>query len=188
MHKYLSAYQWPAPILVQIVLLQSSPLIEGINLPFSERGLELISKCVREELNWEAQYLRPYASIISDVECGIGGLPIPVLDYKKPIEQFLTLKERMEVALLMSDDAEIQCAEIRVIDKCFPSGVWCRFRILHSFFVVVNITKVNTEYNGQIAYYKDKSITILGAAINYRVLWSGYRVRPMEPLYPSTDI
>ena len=52
---------------------------------------------------------------------------------------------------------------------------------------MVNITKVDTEYNGQTAYYKEESITILGAAINHRVLWSGYKVRPMEPLCPSGD-
>ena len=34
-------------ILVRIVLLESSPAIEGIKLPFSERGLELLSDCVR---------------------------------------------------------------------------------------------------------------------------------------------
>ena len=45
--------------------------------------------------------------MISDVDCGIGGPLIPVLDDEKLIEQFLTLKERMEVALLVSDDAGI---------------------------------------------------------------------------------
>ena len=93
------------PILVRIVLLESSPAIEGIKLPFPERRLELLSDCVGEELTWEAKYLRPYASMISDADCGIGGPPIPVLEDSKPIEQFLTLRERMEVALLVSDDA-----------------------------------------------------------------------------------
>ena len=37
------------PILVRIVLLESSPSIEGIRLPFLERGLELLSDCVGEE-------------------------------------------------------------------------------------------------------------------------------------------
>ena len=77
------------PILVRIVLLESSPTIEGIKLPFSERGLELLSDCVGEEFTWEAKYLRPYASMISDVDFGIGGPPIPVLEDSKPIEQFL---------------------------------------------------------------------------------------------------
>ena len=91
-------------ILIRIVLLESSPLIEGIKLPFPKRGLELLCDCIGEELAWEAQYLRPYASMISDDDYDIGGPPIPVLDDEKPIEQFLTLKEWMEVALLESDD------------------------------------------------------------------------------------
>ena len=37
-------------ILVQIVLLESSLSIEGIKLPFPERGLELLNDCIREEL------------------------------------------------------------------------------------------------------------------------------------------
>ena len=73
-------------ILVRIVLLESSPTIEGIKLPFAERGLELLSDCIGEELIWEAQYLRPYASMISDVDCGIGSPLIPLLDDEKSIE------------------------------------------------------------------------------------------------------
>ena len=92
------------PILVRIVLLESSPTIEGIKLPFSERGLELLSNYVGEELTWKAKYLRPYASMVSDGDCGIGGSPIPVVEDSKPIDQFLTLKERMEVVLLVSND------------------------------------------------------------------------------------
>ena len=145
-------------------------LIDGIKLPFPERGLELLSKCIGEELTWEALYVQPYASMISNVDRGTDGPPIPVLDDEKPIEQFFTLKERMEVALLVSDDARIRCAWVGVIDECSPRGVWCRFHVLHSFFVVVNITKVNTEYNGQTAYYKEESITTLGTTINHKVL------------------
>ena len=147
--------------------------------------MELLSDCVGQELTWEAQYLRPYASMISDHDCGIGGPPIPVLDNEKPIEQILTLKERMEVALLVSDDTGSQCAELGVIDKCSPWGIWCGFRVPHSFFVVVNISKVNSECNHHIAYYEEESITTLGTAINRRVLWSEYKVRPTEPLDPS---
>ena len=158
------------PILVRIVLLELSPAIEGIKLPFSERGLELLSNCVGKELTWEAKYLRPYASMISDADCGIGRPPIPVLEDSKPIEQFLTLKERMEVALLVSDDAGMRCAGIGVIDKCSPRGVWCGFLVPHSFFVVVIITKVSTEFQGQNAYCEEESMTTLGAVINRRIL------------------
>ena len=178
----LVAVSCRGPILVRIVLLESSPAIEGIKLPFPEWGLELLGDCVGQELTWEAQYLRPYASTISDDDCGIGGLPILVLDDEKPIEQFLTLKERMEVALLVSDDAGSRCAGLGVIDECSLRGVWCGFRVLYSFFIVVNITKVNFKYNHQTTYYEEESITTLGATINRRVLWSRYKVRPTEPL------
>ena len=97
------------PILVRIVLLESSSAIEVIKLPFPERRLELLSNYVEQELTWEAQYLRPYASTISDDDCGIDGPPIPVLDDEKPNEQFFTLKEWMEVALLVSDDPGSRC-------------------------------------------------------------------------------
>ena len=172
------------PILVRIVLLESSPAIEGIKLPFPERGLELLSDCVGQELTWEAQYLRPYASMISDEDCGIGGPPIPALDDDKPIEDFLTLKERMEVALLVSNDAGCRCAGLRIIEECSPRGVWCGFLVPHNFYIVVNISMVNSECNHHTAYCEEESITTLGAAINCRVLWSGYKVRPTEPLGP----
>ena len=34
------------PILVRIVLLDTSPAIEGTRLPFPERGLELLCDCI----------------------------------------------------------------------------------------------------------------------------------------------
>ena len=49
---------------------------------------------------------------------------------------------------------------------------------------MVNISKVNSECNHHTAYCEEESITTLGAAINRRVLWSGYKVRPTEPLDP----
>ena len=52
---------------------------------------------------------------------------------------------------------------------------------------MVIVTKVSTEFQGQTAYCEKESITTLGARINHRVLWSGYKVRPTEPLYPSCD-
>ena len=42
------------PILVRIILFKSSSTIEGIKLPFPEKGLELLSDCIGEELTWEA--------------------------------------------------------------------------------------------------------------------------------------
>ena len=38
------------PNLVKIVFLDTSPAIEGIRLPFPEKGLELLWDCVGQEL------------------------------------------------------------------------------------------------------------------------------------------
>ena len=91
----------------------------------------------------------------------------------------------MEVALLVSDYVGMRCAGIGVIYKCSPRGVWCGFFVPYSFFVVVTLTKVSTECQGDAAYCEEESMTTLGAAINHRVLWSAYKVRPTEPLCPS---
>ena len=122
--------------------------------------------------------------MISDEDCGIGGPPIPALDDNKPIEDFLTLKERMEVALLVSDDSGCRCAGLGIIEECSPRGVWCGFLVPHSFFIVVNISMVNSECNHHTAYCEEEAITTLGTTTNRRVLWSGYKVRPTEPLGP----
>ena len=82
---------------------------------------------------------------------------------------------------------EYRCAGLGVIDKCSPQGIWFRFCVPHSFFIVVYVTKVNTEHNGQIVYCEEETIKILGVEINHRILWSGYKVRPTEPLCPSYD-
>ena len=128
--------------------------------------------------------------MISDQDCGISRPPILVLDNEKPIEKFLILKKQMEVVLLVFDDVRCRCAGLGIIDECSPRGVWCGFHVPHSFFVVVNISKVNSECNHHTAYCEEESITTLGAAINRRVLWSGYKVKPTEPLGPplSSDV
>ena len=43
---------------------------------------------------------------------------------------------------------------------------------------------VNTDYVDHTAYCEDFEVHKLGAAINHRILWSGYKVRPTEPLIP----
>ena len=64
--------------------------------------------------------MRPYVAIISDDNCGIGSPPILVLDDEKPMEQFFTLMEQMEVILLVFDEAGNGCAGLGVIDECSP--------------------------------------------------------------------
>ena len=108
------------PILVRIVLLDTSSTIQGTRLLFPERGLELLCDCVRQELNWEAQYLQPYIGIESDSNGNVGGPPIVVLPDEKPIDDFLTLEQGIKVALLVCDDAGSRCTKFGIIDECSP--------------------------------------------------------------------
>ena len=41
-------------ILIKLDLLESSPSIQRIKLPFLERRLEFLNECFEEELTWEA--------------------------------------------------------------------------------------------------------------------------------------
>ena len=71
--------------------------------------------------------------------------------------------------------------------ECSSRGVWSGFFVLHNFFVIVNLTRINTEYGAQVVYYKEPFITTLSGAINHNVLWSGYKVRPTNVLCPPKD-
>ena len=117
------------PILDRIVLLDTSSAIESTRLPFPERGLELLCNCIERELIWEAQYLHPYIGMATDSSGDVSGPPISILPDEKPIDDFLTLKQGMKVALLICDDAGSRCARLGVIDKCSPQGVWCGFLV-----------------------------------------------------------
>ena len=117
------------PILVRIVHLDTSPAIQGTRLPFPNRGLELLCDFIGQEFIWEAQYLQPYIRMATDSNGDVSGPPIPILPNKKPIDDFLTLKQGMKVALLICDDAGSRCAELGVIDECSPQGVWCGFLV-----------------------------------------------------------
>ena len=43
------------------------------------------------------------------------------------------------------------------------------------------MTTINTKYK---EYCEEYAVDKLGTTINHRILWSGYKVRPMEPLIP----
>ena len=121
----------------------------------------------------------------SDSDGDVDGPPISILPDEKPIDDFLTLKQGMKVALLVCDDVGSRCAGLGVIDECSPRGIWYGFLVPHIFFVIITVTMVNTEYREQLVYCEESAFDKLGAAINHRILWSGYKVRPTEPLIPS---
>ena len=79
------------PILIRIVLLESSTSIHGIKLPSPEKELEFLCDCIGQEFIREAQYLQPYVATISNDNGDIGGLLIPILADEKSIDNFLTL-------------------------------------------------------------------------------------------------
>ena len=112
----------------------------------------------------------PYIGMATDSSGDVGGPSIPILPDEKPIDDFLTLKQGMKVALLICDDAGSRCAGLGVIDECSPQGVWCGFLVPHSFIVIVTITTVNTDYTEQNAYCEDSEVHKLGAVINHRIL------------------
>ena len=76
----------------------------------------------------------------------VDGPPIPILPDEKPIDDFFTLKQGMKVALLICDDAGNRCARLGIIDECSPRGVWCGFVVPQSFFVIITVMTVNTDY------------------------------------------
>ena len=100
----------------------------------------------------------------------VGGPPIPILPDEKPIDDFLTLKQGMKVALLICDDAGSRCARLGIIDKCSLRGVSCGFLVPHNFFVILTVTMVNTAYADQTAYCEDSEVDKLSATINHRIL------------------
>ena len=67
--------------------------------------------------------MQPYIVTISNDDGGVGSPPIQVLANEKPIDDFVTLKQQMEVALLVCDEAGSHCAMLGVINKCSSRGI-----------------------------------------------------------------
>ena len=80
-------------------------------------------------------------------------------------------------ATMSDNDGDVGGSSIPVLVDEKPIG----------FFVIVIVTTVNTEYRQQIVYCEESTIDSLGTTTNYRILWSGYKVRPKEPLFPSLN-
>ena len=62
--------------------------------------------------------LQPYIKTVSDSDGDVDGPLIPVLPDEKSIDDFLTLKQGMKVALLVCNDTGSQCAKIGIIYEC----------------------------------------------------------------------
>jgi hypothetical protein len=90
----------------------------------------------------------------------------------------------MEVALLVRSVLEDQCAGLRIILEYYPQGTWEGFRVPHSYYVVIRLTTVFPEFSHHTSFCEIPGLRTLGEFIGYRILWSGYRVRPAEGNIP----
>jgi hypothetical protein len=95
-----------------------------------------------------------------------------------PHRQYLDLAIGMEVALLVCSTDEDVCVGLEIILECSPQGTWEGFRVPHRDYVVVRLTAVFPEYSHHASYCEIPDFRTLGDSVGYRILWSGYQVRP----------
>jgi hypothetical protein len=98
----------------------------------------------------------------------------------KLAEEFFTLVKGMVIALVDTDAPLPRCARIGIIEECSPKGVWSGFIDPHSFFMIVLVQVVNSEYKNHAAYCESPTVRTLGCAVGHKILWSGYKVRPLH--------
>ena len=99
---------------------------------------------------------------------------------EKPIQQFLSLTVNMDVALLQTVGADLLYAGLDTIVECSPKEFWKGFRVPHSFFLVVKLLHVVDDFKDHNAYCKILEFMTFNCCVGYRILWSGYKVRPIE--------
>jgi hypothetical protein len=165
------------PLLVLVSVIKVSDEIE-ISIPFPVNDVKHISQCEGKDIIWEAQYHVQYTEL--DGPEGIGCRPTPCTQGHWPHRQYLDLAVGMEVALLVCGTHEDECVGLGIILECFPLGTWEGFRVPHSHYVVVRLTAVFPEYSHHASYYEIPDLKTLRDSIGYRILWSGYRVRPVD--------
>lgn len=91
----------------------------------------------------------------------------------KPVEKFFTLAKGMVIALIDIDALLPRCAGIGIIKECSPKGVWSGFVVPHSFFVIVQLQVVNSEYKNHATHCKSPIVETLECVAGQKILWSG---------------
>jgi hypothetical protein len=167
------------PLLVEVKIIEVSPAIE-VEIPFPVGDLRRISQCAGREVIWEAEHLRPYGALSAEPLQTVGGPPTLVPEDVMPAEELFTLAKGMVIALVDTDAPLPRCAAIGIIEECSPKGVWNGFVVPHSFFVIVRVEVVNWEYKNHAAYCESPTMQTLGCAAGHKILWSGYKVRPLH--------
>jgi hypothetical protein len=167
------------PLLVEVKIIEVSPAIE-VEIPFPVGDLRRISQCAGWEVIWEAEHLRPYGALSEEPLETLGGPPTPVPEDVMPTEEVFTLAKGMVIVLVDTDAPLPRCARVGIIEECAPKGVWSGFVVPHSFFVTVRVQVVNWEYKNHAAYCESPNVQTLGCAARHKILWSGYKVRPLH--------
>jgi hypothetical protein len=68
--------------------------------------------------------------------------------------------------------------------ECSPQGMWEGFRVPHSYYVVIRLTAVFPEFSHHASFCEILGLRTLTESVGYRILWSGYRVRPAKGSTP----
>jgi hypothetical protein len=89
----------------------------------------------------------------------------------------------LRVALLVRTALEDQCLGLGIILECSPLGTWEGFRVPHSYYVVVRLTAIFSEFSNHASFCEILGLRTLGESVGYQILWSGYRGRPASTLY-----
>jgi hypothetical protein len=165
------------PLLVLVSVIEVNDAIE-IPIPFPVHDVRLISQCEGKDIIWKARYLVPFAKV--DDADGIGCRPTPCTQGHRPHRQYLDLAVGMEVALLVCGTHEDECVGLGIILEYSLQGTWEGFKVPHSHYVVVRLTAVFPEYSHHASYCEILDLRTLGDSVGYRILWSGYRVRPAD--------
>jgi hypothetical protein len=172
------------PLLVLVSVIEVSDAVE-IPIPFPVHDVRLISQYQGKDIIWEARYLVPFAEV-NDAD-GIGCRPIPCTQGHTPHRQYLDLVVGIEVALLVYSTDEDECVGLGIILECSPQGTWEGFRVPHRDYVVVRLTAVFPEYSHHASYCEIPDFRTLADSVGYRILWSGYRIRPTHCSTPHVQ-
>lgn len=78
----------------------------------------------------------------------------------------------------------LRCAGIGEIVECSLKGSWEGFQIPHNFFIVVKLHIVNHDFLDSTTYCQISHFTTLWKCTRYLILWSGFKVRPLDLLVP----
>jgi hypothetical protein len=156
-------------MLVKVKVFKASPTIE-VDIPFLDGDLQRISQYVGRDVIWKAQHLRPYVDVHNNPEGSIRGLPTPILEDVKLIQQFLNLVEEMVVALIDTEASKPRCVGMGIIEECSPKSVWFGILVPYSFFGIVRVKVVNSDYRNHAALCKTPSMSILGQVVGHGIL------------------